>query len=142
MDDKNLKPEFKEIYERVMNTPIKSSPETTKQETPPPAPSQPASAEQKIEQTTVQPNQQEQFLSSVPPRPINDAGSTPFIFSSKDKHNTPTDQNAESANSSQQTVAHTAKKKSISPVIFVLIFVFIVAYAVFWLIFFGVISIF
>lgn len=188
MDDnkQDLKPELKEIYERIMKTspqqgapqpatstapsqplgqpspqppppPLispastrETSPSYTTSPFPPPSPevSQSFTPTPGLGEPVSPPNittqmppvkEEEEFqpqpssFSSIAPRPIRNADSSPFIFSANKQ--------GQSTTTTQASPQAGVQKKGGKAVIFVFIFIFLIVYTVFWLIFFGVLNI-
>lgn len=135
---KGMTPELKEIYERVMNTPVKSitplqPPSAASPQIPATPLVSPAASTHPVPEASgvagvVSPISQmnQPFLSSLPPRPITD-GSKPFAFSGKKNP-------IEHVLTPSQTNAPAAQKQSILKT-FVIpgIILFLVGYIVFWL---------
>lgn len=146
---KNLKPELKEIYERVMST--KAAPRTTppaqspKPTTPPVSNSDkpPIPADQTDAVTS------EPYLPSSAPRAITKRDDT-FVFSNRGKNNTEqpiekkindTSTKASSKEGVENKNVSEEKKgqKSLVPVLIVVITIFLILYSVFWAFYFNII---
>ena|SRR3990172_8370433 len=134
MDPKKqeLNPELKEIYDRVMNTQVKSEaqPQSAPSQPPPQAPQAPAAPPGTVWNPAPPPSaeaKQDPFFSPPPQRSITDT--KPFVFTGN-KVTTPQEPNA------SQSQTHTNKKIS-APIIAVLVVVLIVVWALFWAKFFG-----
>ena len=131
-----LKPEFQEIYERIMNTPVKQGSPTAspaQQKTQPSEPSQPAV------EPTPPPQSPSYGAPNVPPPPpmaeaaqsppVRTSPATPFVFSS-------------SQTASAETTGEEVKKRGIvgKVITTILILVLLAVYTLFWLFFFKVID--
>ncbi len=145
MDNKKgLKPELKEIYERVMNT--NSSSTTPKTPSPKPTPPPEPLAGTVPEKAT------EPFLTSSAPRPISD--SSTFVFSSHGKNNTPQsapahtatpapkvkeESQSHSAHADTKTQKNATKPGNIMIILIALMVIFTLIYSVFWMFYFEII---
>jgi hypothetical protein len=152
MDDQKLAPELKEIYERVMQTPVKPQAQAAQGPQPiQPTPTTPPMPEAKKELHENQQKQEEQFISSslqkeekeqtpqnlssvfasIPPRPQISQSKT-FFFRAGSKPTSP---------QKEEGAAVPAKKeggKNILLTIFLILF--LILYTLFWLAFFKVIN--
>lgn len=136
--NKNLNPQLKEIYDRVMNTNIAPTANSAPQ-APAPTPTTPAP-------TQNQPSPTPNVNQSAPPPPTNEG----FVFSSKNKlqevHSDVTPQtNVNGQPIPPQAEAHTTSttvshKGFLNGKIVVLLVIFIFVWTFFWLIFLGVIG--
>jgi hypothetical protein len=140
MDNKkNLKPELKEIYERVMST--KPSPRTPQQPTPPtPKPQPPTVTPESKEEET--PPKNEPFLASSAPRPISDSGG--FVFSSNQKaqpvkKEVIKNESMPVSTDKKEVEVKKGKKSNLLPIVITLMVVFTLVYTVFWAFFLGII---
>ena len=138
MDPKKqeLNPELKEIYDRVMNTQVKSEsqPQSTPSQTPPATPQAPTAPPPPAGQIPLRgataEASQDPSLSSAPVRPLVDT--KPFVFTG----NKVTTQ--QEPHTSQSQMFSTPKRVS-GPVIAVLVVILIVVWALFWAKIFGLI---
>lgn len=157
---KTLKPELKEIYERVMNTktatratPQAQSHKPTVQPTPTSTPEKQlksstpvASASDSEKHTTsTQAATPEPYLPSSAPRAVPKRNDT-YIFSSRGNNNTEkqTEKKADSAptNTSEKSKYEDETKKngnSLLPVLIGVITLFLIIYTVFWAFYFNII---
>lgn len=135
MDPKKqeLNPELKEIYDRVMNTQVKSEgqPQSAPSQPPPVTPQAPAAPPPPAGQSDLRgaaaEANRDPFFSPPPQRPITDT--KPFVFTGN-KVTTPREPNT------SQSQTYTNRKIS-GPIITVLVVVLIVVWALFWAKFFG-----
>lgn len=135
MDEhKNLKPELKEVYERVMNTPTNV---TKSAQTPSVTSEKSQTPQSSPAPTPVQNNSGgEDFLTSTPPRQISSA-SKGFVFSSKNQDEKEAQEKQEEA--THQTT-HSSHKSFITGKMIVLGVIFLVIWTFFWLVLLGVIQ--
>jgi cobalamin biosynthesis Mg chelatase CobN len=135
MDNKkDLKPELKEIYERVMNTKP-----TARQTTPTETPKSEVKETQPLpESPELKP---EPFLASSAPRPVKDTGG--FVFSSNQQAATTKkkeeDNESKHVTKESQKTPTTAKKSNLLPIVIGLLVVFTVVYTIFWAFYLGII---
>lgn len=123
---KNLKPELKEIYDRVMNTPTGS----IKSAAIPAQPAKQPAPASTGDQTKAN------FLTNVPPRHINNPPGKEFVYSAKNQHAEEKKEHHADAHSPHET-----KKEPLfnSKVLFLGVIFFLV-WTMFWLVFFGVVK--
>lgn len=148
---KSLKPELKDIYEKVMSTktgsrpaaPV-SSPTQIKTPTPPTAAAAKQTATQSpVQQSTPAASNQEPFLSGTSPRPVTNMDA--FVFSNHgkkaDKPEKKIEKKAETVTPKAEVKSSESNQKSskLYPVLVASMFIFIVLWTVFWAIFLGVI---
>lgn len=135
MDPKNtdLTPELKQVYDRVMNTQIKTpeslsaTPPSSQPSAPAPLPSAPS---QTPSTTPSNPTTgQDPFLSSLPPRPIADT--KPFVFTGNKV-------TTHEENQSSRVKSSSSNKISVK-IIGLVVVVLIVVWALFWTKLFGLI---
>lgn len=157
---KNLKPELKEIYERVMNTKATARTSTPAEQTPhTPQPSNEKNSEQPTPAAAPAPQPvstppSEPFLASSAPRAIND--SSGFVFSSHGKNLPQKEDKVEKKEPAppaqevkkeatpekdpeKKSATADKKKSNLLPIVLVLMAVFIGIYTVFWAFFLGII---
>lgn len=125
---KELSPELKQIYERVMNTEINSRPNTPNNSLQKTETAQEATAEKKLEPVAPE-HASPDALSSVSPRPLT-KNSESFVFKSH-----------ESSHATQEHTiaqAHTATGKNVSPKLILFgVIMFLIIYLLVWLKVFG-----
>lgn len=138
----NLTPELKQIYERVMNTPVASQPTAQTPSQPaqtPPVTTQPDAVKPNVSAQTPPPspiNQAPQTPNPAPPStpPINPrpltGGGNQFTFSSKTQ---------EGQEVSKTNISPKGKKGISAPIIGVLIVTLIAVWSLFWMKFFNLI---
>ncbi len=127
---KTLKPELKEIYERVMNT--KAAPRQ-QSNTPQAAP--------KTEPTAHAPQAktEEPYLASSAPRPVTqDTGTFVFSSNSKNKGNASKEEEKSKSSSNHSTSKKQEENSNLFPILGVIAVVFLIIYAVFWAIYFNI----
>ena len=151
MDTKKiLKPELKEIYERVMSTkaiPRTTAPAEQPKESPPnpPAPPPTTQSNEKPKTPDIPAATPEPYLASSSPRAVpKDTGT--FVYSSHGKNNSEIPK--EEKNEDTKTIApavpasnkeelHT--KNSLLPVLMIIMAIFLIIYTVFWAIYLNII---
>lgn len=133
MDPKQIDPNLKQLYEKIMNTPIKGGP--------PSKPAQMAASQNVVAQTVIPIQAPTDFSSSQSPRsdtsfmsnvskPLKNPAPTTFVFSSGQKSKT----------SPSSSIHYSASESSgfVSKIIIaLLVIILLVAYSFFWLLIFG-----
>lgn len=133
---KNLKPELKEIYERVMNTPTGAANKAAPSHTDQTPSANPVSSPQTH---TTQPSTAQakpEFLASVPPRQITTPPAKEFVFSAKNQHE---DKKPEHHETTSPT--HKASGGSLfNGKVLILGVIFVLVWTMFWLVLLGVVQ--
>jgi cobalamin biosynthesis Mg chelatase CobN len=139
---KNLKPELKEIYERVMNT--KPTARPVQPTSPTPALQALKSTPDPVASPITEPEKKsEPYLASSAPRAINDT--TGFVYSSSQqavstkKKEEDKQPKVVAKTTEKSTTTTTTKKSNLLPIVIGLLVAFTIVYTIFWAFYLGII---